>query len=310
MVDNHRELCFAARTGGRETQTPGQLAHCPVEPPAIGYAFQLVLADVLERQPAPGDEVLDGLGHQSFGRTCQTAHAGTDVDRHASDLAVNDIALAPVDPGADLDSKWDYRLGNRPGAAGLLSGAPRPMSIPDALRAAAPRPVLIIAGGAVPDEPVAARWFQAASPATVHMWVVPHAGHTAGLATAPAGLGGPRAQLPEHLPGPCHPSHPRHGQQQLARCRSLRSCAGRVTSLAHRRSASGTRPTGPANRCGGPPARGRAAVPGSADFLAELEHGQRCPKSCRGTSRQEVRAAPGAEQQQRCRSGIPKAVPS
>jgi hypothetical protein len=42
------------------------------------------------------------------------------------------------------------------------------------------RPVPIIA-----DEPVAARWFQAASPATVQVWVVPHAGHTQGLATAP-----------------------------------------------------------------------------------------------------------------------------
>ena len=70
-------------------------------------------------------------------------------------------------------------------AAGLISGAPRPMSIPDAVRAAAPRPVLIIAGGAVADEPIAARWFQAASSATVQVWVVPHAGHTQGLATAP-----------------------------------------------------------------------------------------------------------------------------
>ena len=70
-------------------------------------------------------------------------------------------------------------------AAGLLSGAPRPMSLPDSIRAAAPRPVLIIAGAAKPDEPIAARWFQAASPTTVHVWVVPHAGHTQGLATAP-----------------------------------------------------------------------------------------------------------------------------
>jgi uncharacterized protein len=59
------------------------------------------------------------------------------------------------------------------------------MSIPDAIRAAAPRPVLIIAGGAVATEPAAARWLRAASPATVHLWVVPHAGHTAGLATRP-----------------------------------------------------------------------------------------------------------------------------
>jgi uncharacterized protein len=69
--------------------------------------------------------------------------------------------------------------------AGLLSGAPRPQSIPGSIRAAAPRPVLIIAGAAAADEPVAARWFQAASPATVRVWVVPHAAHTQGLASAP-----------------------------------------------------------------------------------------------------------------------------
>ena len=45
--------------------------------------------------------------------------------------------------------------------------------------------MLIIAGGACADEPVAARWFQAASPAAVQVRVVPHAGHTQGLATAP-----------------------------------------------------------------------------------------------------------------------------
>jgi dienelactone hydrolase len=70
-------------------------------------------------------------------------------------------------------------------AAGLLSGAPRPMPLRDAIAAAAPRPALIIAGGAVPDEPAAARWFQAASPATVRVWVAPRAGHTAALATQP-----------------------------------------------------------------------------------------------------------------------------
>ena len=37
----------------------------------------------------------------------------------------------------------------------------------------------------MPDEPTAARWFQAASPVTVQVWVVLHAGHTQGLATAP-----------------------------------------------------------------------------------------------------------------------------
>ncbi len=69
--------------------------------------------------------------------------------------------------------------------AALLSGAPRPASIRDAVHAAAPRPVLIIAGGAASGEPAAARWFQAASPATVRLWIVPRAGHTQGLAAAP-----------------------------------------------------------------------------------------------------------------------------
>ena len=68
-------------------------------------------------------------------------------------------------------------------AAGLLSGAAPPMSIRNAIQAAAPRPELIIAGGAVPDEPVAARWF--AAPATVRIWVVPGAGHTGALAAEP-----------------------------------------------------------------------------------------------------------------------------
>jgi hypothetical protein len=70
-------------------------------------------------------------------------------------------------------------------AAGLISGAPRPMSIPDSVRTAAPRPALIIAGGATADEAAAALWFQAASPAAVQVWVVPGAGHTQGLDVAP-----------------------------------------------------------------------------------------------------------------------------
>jgi len=70
-------------------------------------------------------------------------------------------------------------------AAGLLSDAPRPMPLRDAIQAAAARPVLIIAGGAIADEPTAASWFRAASPAAVRVWVVPHAGHTQGLATQP-----------------------------------------------------------------------------------------------------------------------------
>jgi len=68
--------------------------------------------------------------------------------------------------------------------AGCSAAPPARKSIPGSIRAAAPRPALIIAAGAVASEPVAARWFQVASPATVQVWIVPHAGHTQGLVTA------------------------------------------------------------------------------------------------------------------------------
>ncbi len=70
-------------------------------------------------------------------------------------------------------------------AAGLLGDASPPLPLRSAIRSVSPRPVLLIAGGAVPDEPAAARWFQAASPATVRVWIVQRAGHTAALATQP-----------------------------------------------------------------------------------------------------------------------------
>lgn len=72
-------------------------------------------------------------------------------------------------------------------AADLLSGASRPMPMRDAIAAAAPRPFLFVAAGTDPDEIDAGRWFRAASPGTVQLWVVPGAGHTGGLATDPSG---------------------------------------------------------------------------------------------------------------------------
>jgi predicted alpha/beta hydrolase len=141
----------------------------------------------LDRQPGirPGKIALLG---ESMGGEQAVAAMGTDpriravIGEGVTGQQLADHGWLPhgIDGALQRGMEWVMYT-----TAGLISGAPRPMSIPDAIRTAAPRPVLIIAGGAVPDEPAAARWFQAASPATVHLWVVPHAGHTAGLATAP-----------------------------------------------------------------------------------------------------------------------------
>jgi dienelactone hydrolase len=141
----------------------------------------------LARQPGVRAGKIAVLG-ESMGGEQALAAMGTDpriravVAEGATGQQLADRGWRPHDIGGVLQRSMEWV---QYATAGLLSGAPRPMSIPDSLRAAGPRPALIIAAGSVADEPVAARWFQAASAATVQVWVVPRAGHTQGLATAP-----------------------------------------------------------------------------------------------------------------------------
>ncbi len=141
----------------------------------------------LARQPGVQAGKIALLG-ESMGGEQALAVAGSDpriravVAEGATGQQLADHGWRPNDITGIIDRGWEWIQYT---AAGLISGAPRPMSVPDGIRAAAPRPALIIAGGAVAAEPEAARWFQAASPATVRVWVVPHAGHTQGLTAAP-----------------------------------------------------------------------------------------------------------------------------
>lgn len=67
------------------------------------------------------------------------------------------------------------------GFVDLLTDAGPPIALRDAVREAAPRPVLLIAGGAVDEEPDASRHIRAGAPDTVDVWVAPGTGHTAAL---------------------------------------------------------------------------------------------------------------------------------
>lgn len=71
------------------------------------------------------------------------------------------------------------------GITDLLTEARPPISLRDAVQAAAPRPVLLIAAGTLTSEQHADEAIQAASPTSVELWLVPGAGHTGGLRTAP-----------------------------------------------------------------------------------------------------------------------------
>jgi uncharacterized protein len=66
---------------------------------------------------------------------------------------------------------------------GLLTSAPTPPSLASSLRAAAPRPVLMIAGK---PELTGDQLLRQASPTNVRLWELPDTAHTAGLATHPA----------------------------------------------------------------------------------------------------------------------------
>jgi pimeloyl-ACP methyl ester carboxylesterase len=141
----------------------------------------------LDRQPGVRAGKIAVLG-ESMGGEQALAAVGSDsriravVAEGATGQQLADHGWLPDGTGGALQRGMEWVMYT---AAGLISGAPRPMSIPDAIRAAGGRPTLIIAAGSVADEPVAARWFRAASPATVQVWVVPHAGHTQGLVIAP-----------------------------------------------------------------------------------------------------------------------------
>lgn len=71
--------------------------------------------------------------------------------------------------------------------ADLISPAGPPAPLRQAAAAAAPRRLLLIAAGERLDEQHAAADIKAAAPGNVEVWVVPGAGHIAGLSTAPVG---------------------------------------------------------------------------------------------------------------------------
>jgi dienelactone hydrolase len=71
-------------------------------------------------------------------------------------------------------------------AADLMTSAEPPTKLRDAIAAAAPRPVMIIAAGTQPAEIDAAHAFEAAAPGSVEVWIAPGAGHTKAYDTYPA----------------------------------------------------------------------------------------------------------------------------
>jgi fermentation-respiration switch protein FrsA (DUF1100 family) len=71
------------------------------------------------------------------------------------------------------------------GITDLLTDADPPTPLRDAVGTIAPRPVLLITGGAVEDERWAAEYIAGGAPSSVEIWTVPGARHTEGLDDEP-----------------------------------------------------------------------------------------------------------------------------
>jgi hypothetical protein len=59
-------------------------------------------AAVLEPQPRPDDEVLDGARREHLAGPCARHHPRADVDGDPGHVVANELALAGVQAGADL----------------------------------------------------------------------------------------------------------------------------------------------------------------------------------------------------------------
>ena len=131
-----------------------------------------------------------GVVGLSMGGEQAIAAAGTDpridvvIAEGVTGMQAADHGWLPGGPNGAIERGLEWVLYE---AADLLTDASKPMPLRDAIRAAAPTPILLIAGSATTDEADAGRWFREASPGTVELWVVPGSGHIGALTTDPDG---------------------------------------------------------------------------------------------------------------------------
>src|SRR5207302_2758992 len=74
-----------------------------VQTPFAGHALELAVAAVDELEARPGDEIANGAGDKHLARARLPGDARADRHSDAGDLAVGQLALPRVQPGADLE---------------------------------------------------------------------------------------------------------------------------------------------------------------------------------------------------------------
>src|SRR5215208_1916249 len=104
------------RPGGASSGPDGE------EPPLAADALEGVGAAVLEHVVRPGDQVVDGAGHQHLAGSGGRHHPGRDMHADAADVVAPELDLAGVDPGPDLDPAVPQPVTEAGGAADPAAG--------------------------------------------------------------------------------------------------------------------------------------------------------------------------------------------
>src|SRR6266581_4701649 len=81
--------------------------------PLAGYALQRMDAALLEGQARAGHEVLHGVRDEHFAGLRQRRDARADVDSDAAKLRPHHLALAGMEPGADLEPEAPDAVADR-----------------------------------------------------------------------------------------------------------------------------------------------------------------------------------------------------
>jgi uncharacterized protein len=140
--------------------------------------------DWLERRPDVDPDRIAGFGLSLGGEVLLEAAAR---DERLVTVVV-DGAARPMDQAEAIEPSPLQRavLGLTNQEVRAISGMEPSRSLVEFMPSIAPRPVLLVAGGRVPEEPPVSRTYQRAGGDNVQVWVAPGAAHTGGLRKHPA----------------------------------------------------------------------------------------------------------------------------
>ena len=118
MRPPYRQFCIGSpRVGAVSISDREQL-------PSSGHALEFVFAPIVEVDTRTDDEQGHGTGHEHLSRASLAENPGGDVYADASDVIVQQLNFAGVQPGASLNAKRPHRFAQLERAT---DGASRPV---------------------------------------------------------------------------------------------------------------------------------------------------------------------------------------